>query len=254
MHAAQDYVAVDSGDRIVFGPTTDYREARLHADRVGGVVKFAVAAAEEVKNAKFERCVQHVKRESPNANPWAVCHAQLGEANEAGHHCSVDSMTQVAQQIPGGPWKHEGAYPPGAKARVDHQKEHSVKVDGAAKTITVRYCGSHIILNCPVTGQQHLFQKTCIADTLPGKPQRGKIPAAPGIEPEKGKPFVLRVRKGRATTTEKGPFSLITDAVDAMQSMGAPGETATIYDGSKVASYRGGRAVFAFGRTRWSRA
>lgn len=33
-------------------------------------------------DAKFERCVQHVKQDSPNANPWAVCHAALGREPE----------------------------------------------------------------------------------------------------------------------------------------------------------------------------
>jgi hypothetical protein len=36
------------------------------------------------KSAKFERCVRKVKAKGTARNPWAVCHAQLGEHNPLG--------------------------------------------------------------------------------------------------------------------------------------------------------------------------
>jgi hypothetical protein len=327
MHAAQDYVAVDSRGKKVAGPFRDYGEARLHADRAGGYVTWAsdlgandcvgvhthgqpgpavVVAGEGgyinwVKEADgwFGSPIGY----GPRGSQWffkifddagtfrlqvfdgavsiaepikiVVVRGPLSEAKaraqqellaglrhemnesgaaESGHRCTVESATKIAQQIPGSPYEYRGTYPPGAPARVERVSSQSVSTPEGQKTIEVKHCGKHIILQCPVSGDQFLFERACIADVKPEKAQRGRVPAAPGIDAEKGKPFVLRVRKGRTVTTEKGPFALITDAVDAMQALGAPGETATIYDGGKVASYRGGKAVFSFGRTRWSRA
>jgi len=212
---AEDYVAVDTRGKTVFGPTKDYGEAKLHAARAGGVVKFHVGASEpedeyetdygrrergsqgarvvlrhqygtpdgefqvefgrqnigavafvgrmtEVesdsdesvrsivrkdhtkgywialpnsgpvintqfddamsaaravlarfegaaeKDPKFERCVQGVKHSSPDANPWAVCHAALGKEPEpytnknlywhrdgAGYYTDVDPYGRI---------------------------------------------------------------------------------------------------------------------------------------------------------------
>ena len=109
---AEDYVAVDSRGKQVFGPTTDYMAARMHAERSGGVVKFVVAQeparAEAPKDEKFEDCVQHVKTNSPDANPWAVCHAAIGKEPEpydnknvywhrdgAGYYTDVDPYGRI---------------------------------------------------------------------------------------------------------------------------------------------------------------
>jgi len=72
--------------------------------------------------------------------------------------------------------------------------------------------------------------------------------------PAKG--FTLRVTDGREgdEVVSKGPFARITDAMDAMQNIGRSGQFAIIYGRSGIADYRGGRAIFKFGRTQWSRA
>jgi RadC-like JAB domain len=44
--AAHEYIAVDSRGKKVFGPTRDYGEAKLHADRSGGTVRFEMSASE----------------------------------------------------------------------------------------------------------------------------------------------------------------------------------------------------------------
>jgi len=82
--AEEDYVAVDSRGRVVGGPFKYYDDAKAVALTHGGLVKFAAEAyegcAEEArKDPKFERCVQHVKAQGTAVNPWAVCHATLGE-------------------------------------------------------------------------------------------------------------------------------------------------------------------------------
>ncbi|MDE2022210.1 MAG: hypothetical protein KGI71_04870, partial [Patescibacteria group bacterium] len=51
--AAHDYEAVDSRGRRVFGPTKDYQEAKLHASRAGGVVRFTMGAS-EARDGKLE--------------------------------------------------------------------------------------------------------------------------------------------------------------------------------------------------------
>jgi hypothetical protein len=65
--------------------------------------------------------------------------------------------------------------------------------------------------------------------------------------------FSLTIRKGSETIYE-GSFNKVTDAWEAMQEHGEPGWEATIYDLGKIAQYRGGRGVFKFGRTKWTRA
>jgi hypothetical protein len=77
--------------------------------------------------------------------------------------------------------------------------------------------------------------------------------ATSAVEPTGDAPFVLRIRDGREVVREAGPFAKITDAMGAMNARGEPGQTATIYERGRVADYRGGRAVYSFGRTRWSR-
>jgi uncharacterized protein YdbL (DUF1318 family) len=69
-------------------------------------------------------------------------------------------------------------------------------------------------------------------------------------------PFVLRIRSGRAVVYEAGPFERVTEAMDARDEWGAAeqGMTATIYEGSRVAKYRGGSAAFKRGRSKWNRA
>jgi RadC-like JAB domain len=42
----------------------------------------AEPGAPQAQDDKFESCVQHVKTESSDANPWAVCHATLGREPE----------------------------------------------------------------------------------------------------------------------------------------------------------------------------
>ena len=44
--SASEYVAVDHRGKKVFGPTRDYGEAKMHADRSGGVVRFEMAREE----------------------------------------------------------------------------------------------------------------------------------------------------------------------------------------------------------------
>jgi hypothetical protein len=81
-----------------------------------------------------------------------------------------------------------------------------------------------------------------------------RTPVDPRVEPQPGRPFVLRIREGRATVDEAGPFAKIADAIEARNARGASGQVATIYEGARVAEYHGRRAVFSFGRTKWSRA
>jgi hypothetical protein len=75
-------------------------------------------------------------------------------------------------------------------------------------------------------------------------------------QPSDDAPFVLRIREGRDVVHEAGPFERVTQAIDARDEWGGAeqGMVATIYDGSHVADYRGDRATFKYGRTRWSRA
>jgi hypothetical protein len=47
--AAHEYIAVDSRGKKVFGPTDSFDEAKLHARRAGGVVKFEMGAKEAPK-------------------------------------------------------------------------------------------------------------------------------------------------------------------------------------------------------------
>jgi hypothetical protein len=74
------------------------------------------------------------------------------------------------------------------------------------------------------------------------------------VEPTRGAHFVLRISDGGRIVASAGPFKRIMTAVEAMNERGDGGQVATIYDGASIAEYRGGRAVFTFGRTKWSRA
>jgi hypothetical protein len=102
----------------------------------------------------------------------------------------------------------------------------------------------------PVGGQYYSFDKKKIYVVRAGRaaPAQTGGPAATDK-----KPFVLTIRSGRTVVGAAGPYAKISDALSDMSLRGEPGQTATITDGGRVARYRGGRAVFSFGRTRWSR-
>lgn len=104
-------------------------------------------------------------------------------------------------------------------------------------------------------------QCSCGRPPLDVQPSHVTDEAGPGaaharvaVEPNDRAPFVLRIRDGRTIVHEAGPYATVTQAWDAMQARGGAGQEATIYEHGRVADYRGGRAMFAFGRTRWSRA
>jgi hypothetical protein len=84
---------------------------------------------------------------------------------------------------------------------------------------------------------------------------RARPNPSPSVQPTNDAPFVLVVRHGRAVIREAGPFERVTEAIAARDEWNGSeqGMVATIYEGGHVAEYRGGRAVFSFGRTKWSR-
>ena len=272
---AKEYIAVDHRGKKVFGPTRDYGEAKMHADRSGGVVRFEMAKEEPRTNregltfdewlraARLGRAVPHpsdplyrdlrkdwkagidptelAAREGPHTTPAAKI------------ECTVDSATAIAQQIPSGPWKYLKTYPKEAPARIERRRDFDVKMpDGSMGRVTANFCGKHLLLVCPKSGSQFLFESVCVGD-VPGP---ASLPPRPEVQPVKGKPFTVKIRRGRVILQESGPFAKVTEAVQSFQDKSGfeSGDTATVYDGAKVADYRGGRAVFGFGRTRWSRA
>ena len=183
--------------------------------------------------------------EGPHAQPFNVAPSV--------HACTVDSATAIAAQIPGGPWKYLKTYPKEAPARIERRRDFDVKMpDGSMGRVTANFCGKHLLLRCPVTQKQFLFESVCVGD-VPGP---AGLPPRPEVQSVKGKPFTVKIRRGRDILKESGPFAKVTEAVQSFQDKSGfeSGDTATVYDGAKVADYRGGRAVFVFGRTRWSRA
>jgi hypothetical protein len=102
-------------------------------------------------------------------------------------------------------------------------------------------------------GGRALVQPHGLVDADVSEGQLDRDPS-PSVQAAQNAPFVLRIREGRRIVDEAGPFEKITAALETMRERGERGQVATIYDGSRVADYRGGRAVFSFGRTKWSRA
>ena len=286
---ASEYVAVDHRGKKVFGPTRDYGEAKMHADRSGGVVRFEMGARESganemspeaarialrnldkttveltdnaskygwtkarreqldaVRNERMALAAQYGFGDSPACEtPGGASegpHAQPFNVAPSVHACTVDSATAIAQQIPGGPWKYLKTYPKEAPARIERQQDYVI----GGKTVTASFCGKYLLLRCPTNGTQYLFEGACIVD--PAKP------APPAVVAVKGKPFTVRIKQGKTLVAELGPFAKITDAKAALDKTGKPGQVAGIYEDGKVADYRGDRAIFGFGRTRWSRA
>ena len=72
-----------SGRWHIGGPSTErlFQETPEPVPNGAVPIDEVIAGARE-GDAKFERCVQHVKQSSPDANPWAVCHAALGREPE----------------------------------------------------------------------------------------------------------------------------------------------------------------------------
>lgn len=232
LDGARDYVAVDSRGKQVFGPTKDYGAARKHADESGGVVHFVMGASD---------CVgihTHGAAEGPHSLPAAP----------KAQHCSKDSAIRIAGQVPGGPWAYVKLYPKEAQARIERQQDFLI--DG--HTVTAYFCGRHLLLRCPTSGTQYLFESACVGDV----PDKG--PAAPpqGVQPEKSKPFVVKLKRDGKTITEEGPFATPTDAYNAIEKAkgSQKGDLAGIFRDGKLIEFRGGKAAWTFGRTRWSRA
>lgn len=241
---AEEYVAVDSRGRRVFGPTKNYEQAKMHAERTGGVVKFEMGASD---------CVGvHTHGETP---PAIVMAGEGPHSQPVERHgqCSKDSAIEIASQIPGGPWAYVKSYPKEAPARIERQQDFVVK----GKTVTALFCGRHLLLRCPTSGTQYLFEGACVGD-VPGK----QTAAAPqGVQPATGKPYVVRVKSGARVIAEGGPFATPTEAWVWIETLGdrnkdhpVRGELAGIYRDGKLIDFRGGKAAYAFGRTRWSRA
>ena len=103
----------------------------------------------------------------------------------------------------------------------------------------------------PVGGQYYSFTESKLYAVPVPKQSRRK---APGAVPATGRPFTVAIRS-QGTSKTYGPFATVTEAVNVLQAEpAASGAKGTVYNGAKLADYRGGKAVFVFGRTRWSRA
>lgn len=182
--------------------------------------------------------------EGPHAQPFAPA--------AGGHACTKDTALAIAQQIPGGPWAYVKSYPKEAQARVDRQQDVEVTTPQGRQRVTAYYCGRHLMLRCPTTGTQFLFESSCIGDV-----PSGKAPAAPqGVQAKPGKPFIVRLKRGKELLAELGPFATPTEAFDMIgkNAHAEKGDLAGIFKDGKAIDFRGGKAVYSFGRTRWSRA
>ncbi|HXB28117.1 MAG TPA: JAB domain-containing protein [Gemmatimonadaceae bacterium] len=120
--AAHEYIAVDSRGKKVFGPTRDYGEAKLHADRSGGTVRFEMSASESAA----EKSVLYWRHEngqwygSPHRAPYARGDWFANVFQELGGKWVALAKTDVERELP----ENVGSFPSEKTAKLGSEKAY----------------------------------------------------------------------------------------------------------------------------------
>jgi hypothetical protein len=121
--AAHEYIAVDSRGKKVFGPTRDYGEAKLHADRSGGTVKFEMSASEDGAAEKSVLYWRHENGQwygSPHRAPYARGDWFANVFQELGGKWVALAKTDVERELP----ENVGSFPSEKTAKLGSEKAY----------------------------------------------------------------------------------------------------------------------------------